>query len=406
MSEKRVSKSALILIFLIVFIDLLGFGIIIPILPQCARDFGASPSLVGFLLMSYSLAQFFMTPFWGRLSDKMGRRPILLVSLAASTLGYLIWGFAGSLLMLFVSRVVAGLGNANIAVAQAYISDVTSVENRARGMGMIGAAFGLGFTLGPAIGGALSQFGFHSVGFAAAACSFVALVLAVLKLPEPESRSKAGEERYGLEPAFYWQTLSNPLLSTSLLIFFIATFAFANMETTVALLAADWYGFGKTEISWLFTFIGFVMVMVQGGLIGRLSKKCSEAKLIGAGAVIVSAGLLLTVLLRSVPGLYAAMALLAIGISLLNPANQSLTSKLSDSKNVGGVLGVGQSLSTLGRVLGPVAGGEAFEHLGVAYPYYLAALLMLVVFALSFMLPKVQSSQSDKGSSEPAKAGT
>ncbi|MBX9685969.1 MAG: MFS transporter, partial [Candidatus Obscuribacterales bacterium] len=188
MSEKKAGKMALLLIFLTVFIDLLGFGIIIPVLPQCATEFGADPQTVGYLVMSYSLMQFFMTPFWGRLSDSVGRRPIMLVSLATSAIGYAIWGLAGSLMMLFASRLIAGLGNANIAVAQAYISDVTKPEDRAKGMGLIGAAFGLGFTLGPAIGGGLSYFGFHAIGFAAAVCSAVAFLLACFALPEPEKR--------------------------------------------------------------------------------------------------------------------------------------------------------------------------------------------------------------------------
>lgn len=400
MSEKKASKSALLLIFLIVFIDLLGFGIIIPVLPQCASDFGADPQMVGYLVMSYSLAQFFLTPFWGRLSDNVGRKPILLVSLAASAIGYCIWGFAASLSMLFVSRLVAGAGNANIAVAQAYISDVTTPEERSKGMGLIGAAFGLGFTLGPAIGGALSFFGFHAIGFAACACSALALLLAVFTLKEPQVRSQAGHERYAIEASFYLKTIADPKLASSLLIFFLSTFAFAGMEATLALLASKWYSFGKAEISWLFTFIGFVMVIVQGGLIGRLSKKCSEASLVGAGALLLSIGLLLTACIKSVGGLYFSMAVLAVGLSILNPSNQSLTSKLADPEKVGGVLGVGQSLSTLGRVLGPIAGALTFQYLDVQYPYYLGALVMFAVFALSFALPKPGNSSNQAAKTE------
>ena len=405
-AEKKVGKSALLLIFLTVFIDLLGFGIIIPILPQCAVQFGADAQTVGMLVMSYSLMQFFLTPFWGRLSDNVGRRPILMVSLAASAIGYLIWGFATTLPLLFVSRIVAGAGNANIAVAQAYISDVTTPENRARGMGMIGAAFGLGFTLGPAIGGALSVFGIQAVGYAAAVFSGLAFLLACFALPEPEKRSQAGHERYKVEPGFYFKTLADSTLNTSLFIFFLSTFAFANMEATLALLAVKWYQFDRAQMSWLFTFIGFVMVFVQGGLIGRLSKKCAEGQLIGVGALFVMAGLLCTALWRSVTGLYVAMALLAIGTSIINPSNQSLTSKLADPEKVGGVLGVGQSLSTLGRVLGPIAGTVAFQQLGVEFPYYVGAGVMFVVLMLSFGLPKIGKEKNDQANSEPAKAGT
>ncbi|MBX9688083.1 MAG: MFS transporter, partial [Candidatus Obscuribacterales bacterium] len=214
--------------------------------------------------------------------------------------------------------------------------------------------------------------------------------------------SQAGHERFHLEPGFYFRTLSNPRLTTSLLIFFLATFAFANMETTLALLAMSWYKFSKTDMSWLFTYIGFVMVFVQGGLIGRLSKKVGERPLITVGSCLVFLGLLLTVLLHSVPGLYLSMTLLAAGTSIINPSNQSMTSRLADQQQVGGVLGVGQSLSTLGRVLGPCAGGLAFQFLGVQFPYYVGAAVMLLVILLSLALPKLEKAQS---SVEPAKAG-
>ncbi len=402
---KKAGKSALLLIFLVVFIDLVGFGIIIPVLPQCATDFGADSQTVGFLMTSYSLMQFFLTPFWGRLSDNVGRRPILLVSLAASAIGYILWGMAGSLAMLFASRIVAGAGNANIAVAQAYITDVTKPEDRAKGMGMIGAAFGLGFTLGPAIGGGLSFFGFHAIGYAAAVCSALAFLLAFFALPEPEKRSQAGHERFAMDPGFYFKTLATPNLTTSLLIFFLSTFAFANMEATLTLLTVSWYKFTRADISWLFTYIGFVMVFVQGGLIRTLSKRCSEAALISVGSVFVMAGLLLTALLHNVGGLYLSMTLLAVGISIINPSNQSMTSKLADPEKVGGVLGVGQSLSTLGRVLGPIAGGTAFQYLGVEFPYYVGAAVMVVVLLISFALPKIGKTQDEQTASEPAKAG-
>ncbi|MBY0547014.1 MAG: MFS transporter [Candidatus Obscuribacterales bacterium] len=387
MAEKKTGKMALLLIFLTVFIDLIGFGIIIPLLPKFAVTFGASPFTVGLLVMSYSLMQFIMTPFWGRLSDRIGRRPVLLISLAASAAGYLFWGFAGSLTMLFASRIIAGIGNANIAVAQAYIADITTPENRAKGMGLIGAAFGLGFTLGPAIGGALSPLGIHAVGFAAAAFSFVAFLFAMFALPEPENRSQAGHDRFRTEPGFVGRVLSDKSLRIPLAIFFLSTFAFANMETTLVLLASSWYDFKAADISWLFTFVGFVMVMVQGGYVGRAAKKSGEKKLILTGSLLVAAGFALTVLLHQVWGLYVAMGVMAIGISINNPSNQSLLSKLANPAETGGVLGIGQSLSTLGRILGPIVGGLAYEHLGPECPYYLGAAVMLAVCALATRLP-------------------
>lgn len=390
-ATKSAGKLPLLLIFFTVFIDLIGFGIIIPILPTYAEKFSADPLTVGLLLMSYSLMQFFFTPIWGRLSDNVGRRPILLLSLAASAVGYVIWGFAGSLTMLFVSRLVAGMGNANIAVAQAYIADITTPENRAKGMGLIGAAFGLGFVLGPAIGGLCAHFGgLQTVGFVAAAFSLIDLVLTYFCLPEPEKRSRAGHERFQLDPSFYARTLTNRQLCVPMLIFFISTFAFSNMEATLVLLTEKRFHFSQADNSWMFTFIGFILVLVQGGMIGRLSKKYGEKALIIAGTVIVAAGLLLTGESASVGMLYLAVALLAIGSGINTPSNQSILSKLSDPAEVGGVMGVGQSLSTLGRILGPVAGGAAFQYLGQSSPYYLGAGCMLVACVLSFALPKAQ----------------
>lgn len=387
MADKKTGKMALLLIFLTVFIDLIGFGIVIPLLPKFATHFGADAFTVGLLVMSYSLMQFFMTPVWGRLSDRIGRRPVLLVSMAASAAGYLLWGFAASLPFLFASRIIAGIGNANIAVAQAYISDVTTPENRAKGMGMIGAAFGLGFTLGPAVGGLLSQAGIHAVGFGAAAFSFLAFLFALFALPEPENRSQAGHDRFRTEEGFLTRTLQDRSLTIPLAIFFLSTFAFANMETTLVLLASQWYGFKEADISWLFTFVGFVMVMVQGGFVGRAAKRSGERSLILAGSALVAVGFLLTVVLHQVWGLYLAMGIIAAGISINNPSNQSMLSKLANPAEVGGVLGVGQSLSTLGRILGPMVGGAAYQYLGAASPYYLGAASMIVVFAMALRLP-------------------
>jgi len=395
-SEKpaKPGKMALLLIFLTVFIDLVGFGIIIPVLPTYAVKFGADATMVGILLASYSLMQFFFTPFWGRLSDKVGRRPILLTSLLASAIGYLIWGFSASLPMLFLSRLVAGFGNANLAVAQAYISDVTTEENRAKGMGLIGAAFGLGFVLGPAIGGLASPFGLNTIGYLAAACSIIDLVLTFFMLPEPEKRSQAAHERFSVEPNFYLKTLNNNKLKASLLIFFISTFAFANMEATLVLLTAKQFQFTAQQNAWMFFYIGMIMVLVQGGLIGRLSKRFGEKKLIVAGSLLVAAGLILTPATSQISVLYVALFLLALGSGINTPSNQSMLSKLSDKGQVGGIMGVGQSLATLGRIFGPIAGGFAFEHMGLAAPYAIGAAAMLVVAALGFTLPELPTSNS------------
>ncbi|MDX2107890.1 MAG: MFS transporter [Candidatus Melainabacteria bacterium] len=388
--QAKPKKTALILIFFTVFIDLVGFGLIIPALPTYAQRLHAGEFTVGMLIASYSLMQFFFTPIWGRLSDKLGRRPMLLFSLAASAVGYLIWGLTDSLWMLFLSRLVAGFGNANIAVAQAYIADVTSLENRAKGMGLVGAAFGLGFVIGPAIGCGLSAMGMSlgALGFVAFGFSLLDLILTAFLLPEPEKRSNAGNERFGISPKFFFDVLTNAKLKVSLAIFFISTFAFANMEATLILLTNKIFKFNDVQNMLMFLYIGILMVFVQGGLIHRLNKKYGEKKLIIIGTALIALGLLATPISQNPVILYAALAVLALGSGINTPANQSILSKLAPSDTAGGVLGVGQSLSTLGRILGPIVGCYVFEKLGAQSPYMIGAATMVIAFVLGFMLPE------------------
>lgn len=388
--QSKPKKAALILIFFTVFIDLVGFGLIIPALPTYAQRLHAGEFTVGMLIASYSLMQFFFTPIWGRLSDKLGRRPMLLFSLAASAVGYLIWGLTDSLWMLFLSRLVAGFGNANIAVAQAYIADVTSLENRAKGMGLVGAAFGLGFVIGPAIGCGLSAMGMSlgALGFVAFGFSLLDLILTAFLLPEPEKRSNAGNERFGISPKFFFDVLTNAKLKVSLAIFFISTFAFANMEATLILLTNKIFKFNDVQNMLMFLYIGILMVFVQGGLIHRLNKKYGEKKLIIIGTALIALGLLATPISQNPVVLYAALAVLALGSGINTPANQSILSKLAPSDTAGGVLGVGQSLSTLGRILGPIVGCYVFEKLGAQSPYMIGAATMVIAFVLGFMLPE------------------
>ena len=400
-------KPLLLLLFFTVFIDLVGFGLIIPVMPTLAREYGASKTEVGLLIASYSLMQFIFTPFWGRLSDKVGRRPILLISLAASALGYIIWGFAGSLWMLVASRVVAGIGNANIAVAQAYVSDVTTDETRSKGMGAIFAGFGLGFVLGPAIGGFLTSkwltgmlavnglpyFADHSlqlIGFVAAFFSLLDLLCTALFLPEPEKRSAAGEQRYGQGRHFIIETLSDARLQPSLWIFFISTFAFANMEATLVLLTSDKFGYGAQQNSVMFTYVGLLICFVQGGFIHHLYKMFGERKIVNVGTLLIGIGLLMCPFGSSQVLLYVALAVLAIGSGINTPSNQSMLSKLAPKEKMGAVLGVGQSLATLGRILGPAIGCLAYDKLGMQSPYIIGAVSMVVAFVISFQVPALK----------------
>ncbi len=392
-SEKYKMNMALGLMFLTVFIDLIGFGIIIPLLPLYAKEFGASGLTVGLLLMSYSLMQFFFAPMWGRLSDRIGRRPVLIISLFTSAIGYTIWGFSHSLAMLFLSRIVAGFGNANLAVAQAYIADVTPEEYRSQGMGMIGAAFGLGFVLGPAIAGIASYFGVHAnvLGFIAAFFSIVDLIFTACCLPEPENRKDGAHNPFSLGAGFYFRTVANKKFALSLFIIFISTFAFANMETTLVLLTNQYYNFTMAQNSYLFTGLGLVMVLVQGVLIRRIGKKYPDALLISVGTALIAIGLILTPATHNLVVLCLGLIILATGSGINNPANSSLLSKLAPKEETGGVMGIGQSMSTLGRIVGPVAGGYLFDTMGASSPYWLGASCMLLACLLSFKLPRMQT---------------
>ncbi len=383
-------KKALLLIGLTVFIDLIGFGLIIPAMPTYAQQFHADDFTIGLLIAIYSLMQFLFMPFWGRLSDRIGRKPVLLISLCFSCIGYATWGLSNSLAMLFISRAVAGFGNANLAVAQAYIADVTTRETRAKGMGLVGAAFGLGFVLGPAIGGGcaaagmtLAQLGFVALGFSA-----LDLIFTAAWLPEPQKRTSAGAERFPMGLSFYLETLGDARLRVQLFIFFMSTFAFANMEATLVLLTIRNFKFGTFENSMMFTFIGVMMVIVQGRLIHGLSKKYGEKKLITAGAILSIIGLLVTPFSTTIWMLYIGLTLLAFGSGFLTPANQSLLSKLAPQDRMGGTMGIGQSLSTLGRIAGPALGCYLFQTVGVSSPYILGASVMLVVVVLSFAVPE------------------
>src|SRR5258706_6118194 len=282
-------------LFFIVFIDLVGFGIVIPLLPFYAEHFGASPDRVTLVMASYSLAQFFFAPVWGRLSDRFGRRPILLVSLVFSVASYLWLGFADAWCMLYGARLLPGAGAGNIAAAQAYVADVTPPEGRAKGMGLIGAAFGLGFTVGPAIGGLIA--GSDPTAAAVARPAFVAAALSPLAFAGTLIflRESLTADRHARPRPSRWRlaqdAFGRPALRQLLLLLFITLVAFAGMETTFALWAEGAFGWGPRQVGGIFFFVGIVLILVQGGLIGRLTKRFGEARLLLAGSLAITLGL-------------------------------------------------------------------------------------------------------------------
>jgi DHA1 family tetracycline resistance protein-like MFS transporter len=386
------------ILFLIVFIDLVGFGVVIPLLPYYALHFHASPITVTSMMACYSLAQFVASPLLGRLSDRVGRRPVLLASLACSIVSYLWLGFADALWMLFAARLLAGAGAGNIGAAQAYIADVTPPEKRAKGMGMIGAAFGLGFTIGPAFGGLLAgrdplAANLALPAFVAAGLSGVALILAALRLKESlDPALRSGAARPG-RLAMARGALGRPVLGLLILLFFITVCAFAGMETTFALWANDKFGWGPEQVGWIFFYVGIVLAALQGGLIGRLSSRFGEARLVTAGAATIGIGLLGLAFAGSLAAVLVVNGLLAIGMGLLNPSVTSLVSRVAGADERGGVMGVTQSASSLARILGPALAGAVFTLWGRDAPYYLGAVMMALVVAMALRLPRSQAAK-------------
>ncbi|MFI5174271.1 MAG: MFS transporter [Terriglobia bacterium] len=364
-------KSSLFTIFLIVFIDLLGFGIVVPYLPSYAVEkFQASNFEVGLLMASFSFMQFIFAPIWGGLSDRKGRRPILIMSLAGASLSYWILGVANTLPLLFFSRLLSGTAAANISTAQAYVSDTTTPENRAKGMGMIGAAFGLGFIFGPAIGGGLSHVNYSLPAYFGCGLSTLAMLMTLLLLPEslPPNRTRVTARRQ-IGPRAILKAFTHPHLSMLFAIFFIFTFSFSCYETTFPLLGLKKFGYHPAQIGLWFAYVGVVTAVIQGGLIGRLAKQFGERKLIIVGLVLTIIGIVFIPYSGGRAALAAVLFSLGIGAGITNPSLSSFISLSAETTEQGSVLGMSQSLSSLARILGPIWGGFGLQHWGFGIPY-------------------------------------
>ena len=373
--------SPLVVIFLTVFIDLLGFGIIIPLLPFYAESFGANAFTVGLLGTSFSLMQFLFSPVWGRLSDRIGRRPIILLGLAGSCASYLVLAWASSLAVVFLGRIVGGIAGANIPTAQAYIADVTTPENRAKGMGMVGAAFGLGFIFGPAIGGVLSHLGMAApMWFASALCG-ANLVAAYFLLPESRSVVTARPTLGRIEALR--RAVADRRLILLLALYFIVTAAFSGFEATFALFSERRFGYTVATIGYLFAFIGGTLALVQGLLVGKVVKRVGEPRLIPVAIAVIGLGIGLVPFAWNVPMLLVAIGTLAVGMGFNGPSMSAMLSKLTHVDDQGGMLGLASSLASLGRVVGPAWGGYLFDEMGMAAPYLSASAIMFVAVAVA-----------------------
>lgn len=380
-------KASLNVIFLTVFIDLMGFGILIPILPTFGtKVLNISDFQIGIAVASYSLMQFLFNPVLGKLSDRFGRRPIILISLLSTATSYLIFSFTDTFFMLLFSRILAGLGGSNIGVAQAYIADVTDKSERSKGMGIIGAAFGLGFVFGPLIGGYLSHFSYATAGFGSASFSFMAFLFAFFALPESLKERDTSKVSYKIfDIKFTKETFKIPSLGLLITLFFIIVFSMANIYGTFSILGYKEYGFTDQQNGILFGINGLIGAIVQGGLIRILSKKFADKPLVLAGTFFMVIGLGLMPYGGNFWGMSIVMGILSLGTGILQPTLMSMVSKFSPDKKQGAILGLNQSFASFARVLGPLWGGFSFEYLGYQFPFLTGAAFTFITFLITLI---------------------
>lgn len=428
------NRKALLIVFLVVFIDLLGFGIVLPLLPRYADQFlknvlGSSDEakvgmILGLLMSAFSLMQFIFAPIWGRVSDRIGRRPVLLIGLTGSVIFYALLGYASSLnpvtssglaiALLFVARIGAGMAGATISTAQAVIADSTPPEKRKHGMALIGAAFGIGFTFGPLIGFAALTYDPDNLGvtgYAAAGMSLIALILGIRILPETRQFEDTPPlKRKWLDWSAIREALRSPAIAPVILTFFLASLGFAGFEVTLALLNRDALGLPDKSNFLVFAYVGFILMLTQGYLYRKLAKKLDEVVLMTIGIVLMGLGVVSLGFVSwtatqhgsdgLLPLVLVVLAISVVGFAFLTPSAQALISRRSGSAQQGEILGVNQSASALARILGPIIGLSLYKvtdtHL---LPYLFGGGLVLLMLPL---IPKVKrgGNESETGGGE------
>jgi len=406
-ANEKFFTTPLIIIFVTVFIDLIGFGMVIPILPFYAETapFNATPFEIGILFSVYSWMQFFFSPVLGRLSDKYGRRPILFFSLLGSAVGYFVIGFANTLFLVFLGRVIGGITGGNISAAQAYIADITTKENRARGMGLFGAAFGLGFILGPAIAGILSQYGVHVPFYFAAVLSLVNAVALYFILPEslkPGATTTLPEQKNRLIELF--ESLKDKEFGVINLVYFLLITAFSIMTYAFVLYTAFRFGYNAEQNGYLFAYVGLISIIAQGFLFSRLVKRFGESYLVLVGCFLMFASLFAVPLIGPRSGgliaLLVGTAFLSFGNSLASPGLTSLASKAAGEYEQGRAMGIMQSGASLARAIGPTIGGvllnnamNKLDDYTLYRTFWAASAIMFVAFlaaVYSFRMARAQ----------------
>jgi len=384
---KKVNRSKglspIFVIVLTVFIDITGYGIIIPLIPFYVNEFQAGPTALGILIASFAIMQFFFSPLLGKASDKKGRKPILLISLLISFIGFTIFSFANSYFMLLSSRIIAGIATER-AVAQAYIADVTDHKTRTKEMGKIGAALGAGFIIGPAIGGILSTYGFSIPGFAAMILTLINILFVISFLPEPQRDKEKIEITSGISGYLLGlrDSLRKPLLGPTLLILFIVTIAFSTIPVIVPLLSIEFFNFKSLELSYVFIYIGLIQIMMQGFLINPLSKRLGEEKLIALGPILMSTGTLLMPIFQNVAIFFLANAILAAGFGIINTSIPAFLSKRTSLDEQGSILGIAGSVASIANIPGPLIIGLIYDISGSFVPFFISAVMLATAFLL------------------------
>jgi len=368
-------------LFLTVFLDLVGFGMIIPILPTYAESMHATDVEAGFLQAIYSIMQLGFSPIWGRISDRIGRRPVLLVSILGSCGSQLGFAFAPSFWWLVVARGFAGVCGANITAAQAYVADVTDAKSRAAGMGMFGAAMGLGFVLGPAIGAGLVQISPQTPFLAAGCLAAVNFVLAWFILKEPRTASERSEAR-----ALSWSaviaTIKTPKLLSLIVLFFLVTLGFANLESTFSFFLERRFSYGQREASFVFAYIGVILIGVQGGLVRRLVPRFGERRLVWFGTGMMAVGFVGLWVSDNLLSLLVSLFIIGVGNGVNTPSLSSLISRSAGGDRQGGVLGVNQAAGALARTLGPLL-GTFMLRFDATTPYLTGAIILACACAFA-----------------------
>jgi DHA1 family tetracycline resistance protein-like MFS transporter len=385
--QARFRLSPVFVVVMTLFIDATGFGMIIPLLPFYAETFQAGSAALGILIASFPLMQFIFSPILGRISDNVGRKPVLVISILTSAASFILFAVANSFFILLLSRIVAGLAT-ETAVAQAYIADITSKKERASGIGKVGAAHGAGFIIGPAIGGTLSVYGFSAPGLAAVFLTVLNLLFVLFFLPEslPQkdsilqmvTNSNDGFLRKLLD------AFSKPLIGTVLVVFFIVFLSWSAIPVIMPLLGVIFFGFGSVEMSYFFIYMGTIQIVWQGVLIGRLTEKIGEEKLIAFGPLLLMLGMFLMPLIPNIVIFVFSLTMISIASGMMRTVVPSFISKVTPANEQGGMLGVTNGVASIARVPGPLIGGYLFEFAGLAAPFFASAAMLIVAFGFGF----------------------